>query len=108
MWNKINENKQNIMVDYWVKKWLKFNFIITLTELEAIFKDLDYFIAVVNTRVDLDYKITDKNSIFKEYSLFYQRVISRKEWQKDWDSVPICTHLTTNPMHLLKLKKRIK
>lgn len=88
------------MVDYWVKKWLKFNFVVTPTELEAIFKDLDYFIAVTNQRVPLDYKITDKTSIFREYSLFFQRVVSGKEWQKDWNSVPICTSLTTNPNHI--------
>ncbi len=88
------------MVNYWVKKWIKFNFIVTPAELEDIFKELNYFIAVVNTRVDLDYKITDKTSIFRDYSLFYQRVVSGKEWQKKWGAYPICTHLTTNPNHI--------
>ena len=33
-------------------------------EFEKIFEDLEYYIAITNTRVDKNYQIKDKTSIF--------------------------------------------
>ncbi|MBS9774002.1 MAG: hypothetical protein KGV59_02430 [Tenacibaculum sp.] len=88
---------------YYAKKWTKFNFIVHPTELENIFKELNYFI-IPSTRVSIDYKLTDidNTSIFKEYGEFYEKVISGKDLGND-KKIIIVTRLTNN-LNLIELE----
>ncbi len=78
-------------------KWLSFNFVLKPGEFESIFKDLQYYFAVTNQRVDVDYQITDKTSVFRSYDLFYNKVISGDEWSKEDWRLDINTAITDNP-----------
>lgn len=61
---------------YTALKWHKFKFVLHPSEFELIFSGLDYFIAITNERVEVNCKIEDKTSIFKEYELYYNKMIS--------------------------------
>jgi len=78
-------------------KWLKFNFVIHPKELEEVFNNLNYFIAITNTRVSEDYQIKDKTSIFTDYKAYYDKIISGEEWLKEDWKLDIYTQITDNP-----------
>jgi len=81
-------------------KWKKFKFTVTPNEFENLFNDLEYFIAITNTPVDENYQINDKTSIFSQYQLYYNKIISGTEWKNnDW-KLDIHTALTDNIEHI--------
>ncbi|WP_203395264.1 hypothetical protein QSV08_12385 [Maribacter sp. BPC-D8] len=82
------------------KRLHKFKFVIHPSEFTNLFKDLEYFIAIINTRVNENYKITDKTSIFNRYSSYYEKVTSGEEWKKGDGLLNIYTHLIINPNHI--------
>ena len=77
--------------------WLKFNFVLHPSELKEIFNELNYFIAITNRRVDEDYQIRDKTSIFTDYKAYYDKIISGEEWLKEDWKLDIYTQITDNP-----------
>ena len=81
-------------------KWKKFKFTLHPTEFEAIFKDLDYFIAITNKRVDENYQISDKTSIFSQYKSFYLKITSGEEWKDDDWKLDIHTSITDHPKNI--------
>lgn len=81
-------------------KWLKFKFILHPSEFENIFYGIEYFIAITNQRVEVDYKIEDKTSIFKQYELYYNKIISGNEWKKAEWKLDIHTQITDNPEYI--------
>ncbi len=88
---------------YYAKKWNKFNFIVHPTELETIFKEINYFI-IPNTRVSIDYKLTDIDnaSIFKEYKEFYDKVVSGRYLEEE-KKLDVIIRLT-NDLNLIKFE----
>ena len=85
---------------YTVQKWHKFKFVLHPSEFEIIFSGLEYFIAITNQRVELDYKIEDKNSIFKQYELYYKKLTSGSERKKEDGKSDIYTQITDNPKYI--------
>ncbi|MDA3616002.1 hypothetical protein [Polluticaenibacter yanchengensis] len=81
-------------------KWLKFKFILHPSEFVNIFHDIEYFIAITNQRVEADYKIEDKTSIFKQYELYYNKIISGNEWKKEEWKLDIHTQITDKPQYI--------
>ena len=81
-------------------KWKTFKFTLTPNEFENLFNDLEYFIVITNTRVDENYQINDKTSIFSQYQLYYNKITSGTEWKNgDW-KLDIHTALTDNIEHI--------
>lgn len=87
-------------MSYTALKWHKFKFVLHPSEFEIIFSDLDYFIAITNERVEADYKIEDKTSIFKEYELYYNKMISGSKRKKEEWKLDIYTQITDNPKYI--------
>lgn len=81
-------------------KWKKFKFILHPSEFEKLFENLEYFIAITNTRVNENYQIKEKTSIFLQYQLYYEKVTSGKEWKDDDWKLNIHTSLTDNPQYI--------
>ncbi len=81
-------------------KWHKFKFVLHPSEFESIFYDIEYFIAITNTRVEVDYKIEDKTSIFEQYELYYNKITSGSEWKKEEWKLDIYTQITDNPKYI--------
>ena len=89
-------------------KWQKIKFILTPNEFKNLFNDLEYFIAITNTRVDENYQINDKTSIFSQYQLYYNKVTSGIEWKNDDWKLEIYTALTDNIEHIKFEKFKIE
>lgn len=87
-------------MSYTVQKWSKFKFILHPSEFEIIFSGLAYFIAVTNKRVDVDYKIEDKTSIFNHYKLYYDKLTSGKKREIVDKKLDIYTQITDNPKYI--------
>lgn len=87
-------------MSYTALKWHKFKFVLHPSEFEIIFSGLDYFIAITNERVEIDYKIEDKTSIFKEYELYYNKMISGSKRKKEEWKLDIYTQITDNPKYI--------
>lgn len=87
-------------MSYTALKWHKFKFVLHPSEFEIIFSGLDYFIAITNERVEVDYKIEDKTSIFKEYELYYNKMISGSKRKKEEWKLDIYTQITDNPKYI--------
>lgn len=60
------------------KGWNKFNFILTPTEFELIFRDLSFSFVITGARVEIDYQQTYQNIIFDAYKLFFEQVLIGK------------------------------
>lgn len=87
-------------MSYTALKWHKFKFVLHPSEFEIIFSGLDYFIAITNERVEVDYKIEDKTSIFKEYEMYYNKMISGSKRKKEEWKLDIYTQITDNPKYI--------
>lgn len=87
-------------MSYTVQKWNKFKFTLHPSEFEIIFSGLEYFIAITNRRVEIDYKIEDKTSIFKQYKLYYNKLTSGSERKKEDRKLDIYTQITDNPKYI--------
>lgn len=79
-----------------MKQWHKFKFILHPSEFEDIFKGLEYFFPITNTRVPIDYEITDKTSIISKYEAYYNKIVSGTEWTKDDWKLIIYSSITDN------------
>lgn len=65
------------------KGWNKFNFILTPTEFESIFKELKFYFVITSTRVPIDYTATDKSCVFDGYKDFFTKIIiGNKEYDR--------------------------
>lgn len=82
------------------ERWNKFKFTLHPSEFENLFDNLEYFIAITNTRVDVNYQITDKTSIFSQYQLYYKKIISGEAREKEDWKLNIYTALTDNPEYI--------
>lgn len=58
------------------KGWNTFNFILTPKEFESIFKDLQFYFVITNTRVPIDYRATEKSSVFIGYNDFFNETLT--------------------------------
>jgi len=65
--------------------WHTFRFIVLPDELQNIFLDLDYWFVLTNQRVPISYRVEDKNSLFKNYELYFEKIFSGEPFlKKDW------------------------
>jgi hypothetical protein len=64
------------------KGWNKFKFVLTPDELVEIFKDLEYWLVITNRRVDIDYCVNDKTSLFDSYENYFGKITSGQPWNK--------------------------
>nr|WP_299175170.1 hypothetical protein [uncultured Allomuricauda sp.] len=79
--------------------WHKFKFILKPERLNSIFQNLNYWFFITNTRVPIDYEISQETTFFDDYETFFNRVVSGKEWNKkeDWAiESPIRVSITNN------------
>ncbi|WP_027388274.1 hypothetical protein [Chryseobacterium gregarium] len=87
-------------MSYIVQKWNKFKFVLHPSEFEIVFFGLEYFIAITNRRVPIDYKIEDKTSIFQQYELYYNNLTSGRERKEEERKSDIYTQITDNPKYI--------
>lgn len=87
-------------MSYIAQKWNKFKFTLHPSEFEVIFSGLAYFIAITNQRVEIDYKIEDRTSIFKQYELYYNKLTSGSERKKEERKLDIYTQITDDPKYI--------
>jgi len=79
------------------KKWHKIKFVLQPTELEEIFSDLDCYFPITNTRVPRDYTVEDNTSLFSKYKLYFEKVVSGKEWTKEEYKLSFYISITDSP-----------
>lgn len=87
-------------MSYTAIKWNKFKFCLHPSEFETIFSGLAYFVAITNQRVEVDYAIVDKTSIFKQYELYYNKLTSGSERKREEWKLDIYTQITDNPEYI--------
>ncbi len=87
-------------MSYIVQKWNQFKFVLHPSEFEIVFFGLEYFIAITNRRVPIDYKIEDKTSIFQQYELYYNNLTSGRERKEEERKSDIYTQITDNPKYI--------
>ncbi|MGJ1196001.1 hypothetical protein ACR777_06455 [Sphingobacterium spiritivorum] len=87
-------------MSYTAIKWNKFKFCLHPSEFETIFSGLAYFVAITNQRVEVDYAIVDKTSIFKQYELYYNKLTSGSERKREEWKLDIYTQVTDNPDYI--------
>ena len=58
------------------KGWNTFSFILTPSEFEILFKDLQFNFVINNQRVEIDYQQTEKDVVFNAYEKFFEQVLT--------------------------------
>jgi len=69
------------------KGWNTFKFILTPAEFESIFKDLNYYFIITNSRVEIDYTKTEKQFVFDSYKDFFNAILieeKKVEEKEQW------------------------
>lgn len=67
------------------KGWNKFKFVLTPAELKEVFEGLDYWFVITNCRVDINYSVNDKISLFDSYKVYFNKITSGQAWDKRED-----------------------
>jgi hypothetical protein len=65
--------------------WNRFKFVLTPNELKDVFQGLEYWFAITNSRVPVEYEVNDKESLFGNYLVLYNKIVSGQPWIRKED-----------------------